>query len=310
MVSVVQGNISRRTFLKAVAATTIGTPLVGAGGLAYSTKIEPTNLDITQVELTLAHLDPQFDGFRMAQLSDFHMGSWMSRERLIEIVETLNDQQPDLVALTGDYFTGTYPDRRRRGEGDSFNTTRTNPHADDLEVGLSLINAPTVAVLGNHDHRGWPNLLREIFGRTGIIDLSNTVHTLEREGVFLHMAGVDDIKMGQDRLDVVLDQLPSDGTAILLAHEPDFADATVRTGRFDLQISGHSHGGQVILPFIGPLVLPELGQKYPLGLYQLDGMYQYTNRGVGMSEPAVRFNCRPELTVFTLRSPQARESNV
>jgi predicted MPP superfamily phosphohydrolase len=153
-------------------------------------------------------------------------------------------------------------------------------------------------------------LVGEIFGRVGIIDLSNTVYSLDRAEASLHFGGVDDIKMGKDRLDMVLDQLPTDGAAILLAHEPDFADATVRTGRFDLQISGHSHGGQVIVPLIGPLVLPELGQKYPLGLYELDSMYQYTNRGVGMSEPAVRFNCRPVLTIFTFKSPRAANSAI
>jgi uncharacterized protein len=89
----------------------------------------------------------------------------------------------------------------------------------------------------------------------------------------------------------------------LLAHEPDYADISAATGRFDLQISGHSHGGQVIIPFIGPLVVPAYGEKYPLGQYQVGNMIQYTNRGVGTINPAVRFNCRPEITIFTLRAP-------
>jgi predicted MPP superfamily phosphohydrolase len=96
--------------------------------------------------------------------------------------------------------------------------------------------------------------------------------------------------------------LPAEGCAILLAHEPDCADDSAATGRFDLQISGHSHGGQVSLPLIGPPVLPYLAQKYPSGLYQVGQMFQYTNRGVGMTPPYVRLNCRPEITVFTLES--------
>ncbi|MBZ0286049.1 MAG: metallophosphoesterase, partial [Anaerolineae bacterium] len=88
-----------------------------------------------------------------------------------------------------------------------------------------------------------------------------------------------------------------------LAHEPDYADISAATGRFDLQISGHSHGGQVVIPFIGPPVVPPYSKKYPLGRYQVGTMIQYTNRGVGMISPAVRFNCRPEITVFTLRTP-------
>jgi predicted MPP superfamily phosphohydrolase len=128
------------------------------------------------------------------------------------------------------------------------------------------------------------------------------VHTLERGGSLLHIAGVDDVWERQDRLDLVLDRLPAEGGAILLAHEPDFADTSAATGRFDLQISGHSHGGQVIAPFAGPLRLPHLGRKYPLGLYRVGDMLQYTNRGVGMVYPYVRFNCRPEITLFTLRA--------
>jgi hypothetical protein len=117
----------------------------------------------------------------------------------------------------------------------------------------------------------------------------------------LHLAGVDDVWESQDRLDLVLEALPDAGAAILLAHEPDFADVSAAAGRFDLQLSGHSHGGQVIFPLRGPLVLPRYARKYPIGLYQVGGMLQYTNRGLGMIPPRVRFNCRPEVTVFTLR---------
>ena len=85
-----------------------------------------------------------------------------------------------------------------------------------------------------------------------------------------------------------------------MAHEPDFADKSSVVNRFDLQISGHSHGGQVVIPFFGPPVLPRHGRKYPSGLYKVGGMYQYTNRGIGMVFPYVRFLCRPEVTLFTL----------
>jgi predicted MPP superfamily phosphohydrolase len=96
--------------------------------------------------------------------------------------------------------------------------------------------------------------------------------------------------------------LPEHGAAILLVHEPDFADHSAASGRFDLQLSGHSHGGQVIIPFIGPPIVPYLAQKYPLGLYQVQNMLLYVNRGLGMARLKVRFNCRPEITVITLRA--------
>jgi len=111
---------------------------------------------------------------------------------------------------------------------------------------------------------------------------------------------VDDILYKMNRLDQVLASLPADGAAILLAHEPDFADTSAAAGRFDLQISGHTHGGQINLPLIGPPILPEMGQKYPSGLYNIGDMLLYTNRGVGVTTVNARFNCRPEITVFTL----------
>lgn len=87
-----------------------------------------------------------------------------------------------------------------------------------------------------------------------------------------------------------------------MAHEPDFADTSAATGKFDLQISGHTHGGQVNLPLLGPPVRPYLGQKYPIGLYKIGNMFQYTNRGVGMARLPIRFNCPPEITIFELKS--------
>ncbi|MEW5940331.1 MAG: metallophosphoesterase, partial [Chloroflexota bacterium] len=126
------------------------------------------------------------------------------------------------------------------------------------------------------------------------------VLTISRAPASLHICGVDSVYDGHDDLDQALSQLPPDASAILLCHEPDFADTSAATGRFDLQISGHSHGGQVIIPFHGPIKTPKHGHKYPLSLYRVGEMFQYTNRGVGMLFPYVRFNCRPEITVFTL----------
>ena len=128
------------------------------------------------------------------------------------------------------------------------------------------------------------------------------MRTLERGGALLHVAGLDDVWEDKHRLDRVLDILPGEGGSILLAHEPDIADEVAATGRFDLQISGHSHGGQVVIPLVGPPRLPPYGQKYPLGHYRIgpEGMHLYTTRGIGMIRPYVRFNCRPEITVYTL----------
>jgi predicted MPP superfamily phosphohydrolase len=281
-----QATLSRRAFLKITLASAVSTTLAGVGGFVYSREIEPGWIDVEPVRLTLPRLSPAFDGYRIVQISDLHADYWMNRDRLASIVELVNREKPDLVAITGDFVTYT-----------------PEVFANDLISTLRQLQArdSTVAVLGNHDHWTDAGTVREIIRASGIVNVSNTVHTLQRDNELLHIAGIDDYWEKQDRLDLVLDALPHDNhAAVLLAHEPDYADISAQTGRFDLQISGHSHGGQVIFPFMGPPILPTYGQKYPVGLYRVGTMLQYTNRGLGMVAPAVRFNCRPEITVFTL----------
>lgn len=108
---------------------------------------------------------------------------------------------------------------------------------------------------------------------------------------------------GRDQLGAVLDGLPGGGAAILLAHEPDFADVSAATGRFDLQLSGHTHGGQVGIPILRRPILPAFSQRYVSGLHRVGGMTLYVNRGLGFVHLRLRFLCRPEITVLTLRSP-------
>ena len=142
--------------------------------------------------------------------------------------------------------------------------------------------------------------VRAILKQSNIIDLSNDVYTLHRGEEPLHIAGVDSVTLNKHRLDVVLSKLPPSGPAILLAHEPDFADVSATTGRFSLQISGHSHGGQFIIPGIGTLVKAPHAKKYPLGRYQVGDMVHYTSRGLGTNVFWIRVNCPPEITIFTL----------
>ena len=287
--------ISRRRFLKISLLSAIGTMVAGVGGFAYAHDVEPENLEIVPLELVLPRLDPAFDGYRLVQFSDIHMGTGMTTKRLTHIVNVVNDQNPDAIAITGDFVT----------HGD------IRPLLPGLVESLSQLRSKdgTFAILGNHDHWTDPKAIHEVIRQIGAVDLSNRTYSLRLGDAVLHLAGVDDYWERQNRLDEVLAQLPGDACAILLAHEPDFADISAATGRFDLQISGHSHGGQVRLPIINrPITLPTYSLIYPVGQYQVGTMIQYTNRGVGTIPPAVRFNCRPEITVFTLRaglSPKA-----
>jgi uncharacterized protein len=244
-------------------------------------------IEIEKVTLHLPRLAGEFSGYRLVQFSDIHMDSWMKRKDLEMIVDLVNQQEPDLVAITGDFVS-------------------TNPykHAKDMAEALSRLESPdgVVGVMGNHDHWGDPETVREIMTESGITELSNQIYPIHRGQASLYIAGIDDYIVRNDRLEQVLEQLPEDGAAILLAHEPDFADISARTGRFDLQLSGHSHGGQVNLPLIGPLYLPRYARKYTSGLYHINGMIQYTNRGVGKVHVPFRWNSPPEITVFTLNN--------
>lgn len=278
--------ISRRTLLKLSVIPAFG---VFFATYRYSASVEPENIQIVEQELILPRLAPAFDGYRLVQISDIHMGTGMTQERLSRIVRMINAQQPDLVAITGDFVT----------HGD------VEPLADSLIQPLRQLQTAdgVMAVLGNHDHVTDADAVRRVLEAAGVRNVSNTFYTLERGDQRLHIAGVDSVWYQKDRLEAVMSELPEDGAAILLAHEPDHADKSAATGRFDLQISGHSHGGQVVMPLINrPLALPHHGRKYPRGQYQVGSMIQYTNRGIGTSFPPVRFNCPPEITVFTLRA--------
>jgi uncharacterized protein len=251
----------------------------------YVCAIEPNWYDIHAVRLELPHLAPEFDGYRIVQISDIHADRWMTQNRLAQIVDRVNQQHPDLVALTGDFVTRS---------PEIFAPT------------LSAFEAlqpkdRTVAVLGNHDVVTDSQPIQEALELAGVKVLINQSITLQRQNSQLHVAGVGDFWFKLANLTPILTELPNRGAAILLAHEPDFADISSSTGRFDLQLSGHSHGGQVHIPFIKRLV-PRLANKYPVGQYQVGSTIQYTNRGVGMAPLHLRFNCRPEITVFTLKS--------
>ncbi len=284
--------LTRRDFLKLVGTGLLDIILLAIGGASYGMFVEPNWLKVERIKLKLPRLPRAFSGLRLAQISDIHMGGWMSLTRFQHVADMVLAQKPDVLLITGDFLTGhQFTDRSRQAVADLMAVL--SPLAKSI---------PTFGILGNHDYWTGPQAVREILRSCGITDLTNNVFRLTREDQHMYLCGVDDVWEGDVRLEDVLSQLTDNGAAILLAHEPDFADTSAATGKFDLQISGHSHGGQVVIPFFGPPILPHLGRKYPSGLYKVQGMFQYTNRGVGMITPPIRFNCLPEITIFTLES--------
>lgn len=278
---------SNYDILKALGLATLGAGALGISGLVYCSLIEPLHFDVTQIPVKLKGLAEQFDGYRIVQISDLHSDEWLNRERLTQVVEIINAQSPDLVALTGDYVT--------HGNNPTL-------WSDLLVDPLRQLQARdgVVAVMGNHDYRSNPHAMREILHASHVEELRNCSKIIERDGKQLAISGVDDVWIKHADLDAVIAGLPKDVPAVLLAHEPDYADVVAESGRFGLQMSGHSHGGQIRIPGFGAPILPVLGQKYSMGRYQIRNLVQYTNRGVGMIPPTMRFGCPPEISVFTL----------
>ncbi|MBN2472857.1 MAG: metallophosphoesterase [Anaerolineae bacterium] len=283
------GQYSRRRFLKLAAGGISGLSLAGLGGATYTTRVEPYRISVTRTRVPLPHLPPAFEGFTIAQISDLHMGEWITQEQLATMVRLVNALEPDFVALTGDIASRRYPGLQA-----------------EITAVIDALRARegVAATLGNHDHWLHAPTIRQAVLESQAALLWNTHVALEREGERLYILGVDDVWEREADLVEALDAIPlAPVPTVLLAHEPDYADYVAESRRIGLQLSGHSHGGQVRLPGIGAPVLPRLGEKYDQGLYRVGEMHLYVNRGIGMTAPHVRFNCPPEITLITLTRP-------
>ncbi len=259
-------------------------------------KFNERNIDLVELDIELNNLSWNFHNFRILNLTDIHLGQWINPEYLSDLIDYVNTLNIDLITLTGDYFSYVIED-----------------YESSLEESLKKLKAPygKFGVLGNHDHWMSSEKIRTLFNNSDIVDLSNDVYTLEKGDGRLNICGVDSCTVCADDLDKVISKMPEDTPSILLAHEPDFAKESSQTNKFDLQISGHSHGGQFIIPpfettpFRGPN-----STKYPVGLYKVGQMIQYTSKGLGTNSFRIRINCKPEITIITLKTSKKQKINV
>jgi predicted MPP superfamily phosphohydrolase len=254
-----------------------------AAGLvwSYAAHVEPARPRLERVELRLPRLPAQLDGLRVGHLSDLHLGFREAEENLAWALEQLRREAPELVALTGDYV--------------SFQ------HAiPDIAALLRGLSAPlgVYAVPGNHDYWEGVDDVRNALALCGIPLLVNEHRRLSWRGAELWLVGLDDVWDGSVNAPRALRGVPRDACKLLLAHSPDYADEAARHG-FDAQLSGHTHGGHIRLPLLGPLGLPRFGRRYVLGRLQAGGMALYVSRG--LAGPPLRFLCPPEATLITLR---------
>lgn len=272
--------MNRRRFLKTAAAVTAG----GAVGGIWSALIEPGWLETTHTSVFLKNLPEEFNGFRIAFLTDIHLGPFVSESRVEKVVAEINSINIDLVILGGDYVI------------------HSSRYIEPCMRILAGLTPPSCAVLGNHDH--WENaeltetLLNDLVGAEVLRNRGTWIWRGESR---LRLWGVGDLWEDEQQLDGCRPDTYIE-PVILLTHNPDFAEE-IPEGTADLILAGHTHGGQVVLPFIGAPLLPSYyGQKYRSGTVWNGDTMIYVSRGFGVGSPPVRLNCRPELAILELRS--------
>jgi uncharacterized protein len=279
---------SRRKFISLAAAA--GVAALGID----SVLIEPNRPQLLRREIRLERWPAALNGFTVALLSDFHYDPIFSIHPLHAAIGMVNSLNPDLIALTGDFVTLPLTAHR-----DKLAAAAVEPCSmvlRQLKARFGLW-----AVLGNHDYFSDPERITDTLRSQGIRVLANESAAIETNGARFWLSGVNDVMSDAADLDATLQKVPANEATVLLAHEPDYADDVAPSRRVDLQLSGHSHGGQVRLPLLPPLYLPELAKKYVWGLYTIGRLRLYTNRGLGTVGLPIRLNCPPEITLITLR---------
>ncbi|QWU15286.1 hypothetical protein SAMN04487895_10852 [Paenibacillus sophorae] len=276
--------ITRRQFLARGAAALIGAGLLTGG---YSWKGEPSWLEINNLTLEWKELPASFSGLKLVHFSDVHLGFNKDAGDVKRLIRHIREAEPDLICFSGD-IVDSYP--------------------EDLEDSVPLFAGLTApmgkfAVLGNHDYKHAEQLVG-LLEAAGFKVLRNGHVLIRRGDESIAVAGMEDYLINSPGPDpkAAMGGIPPGTFTVLLMHEPDYADF-VQEYSIQLQLSGHSHGGQIRIPFMGAPFVPDGSVKYISGLYTVGNqrMKLYVNRGFGETYMPFRFMCRPELTVFTLR---------
>jgi predicted MPP superfamily phosphohydrolase len=289
--SIPKPNITRRRFLKG--------GMYSAAGLAlYSGEVERHWVEVTRHEAPLAGLPKAFDGMRVVQLSDIHLDEFTEPAFLRHVIDQVNRLHADMVLLTGDYVS------------DGIGTTKFAIGAawQCANILTKLECKKVYAILGNHDVCVGPEEVAAALVANGIPVLRNACLPIEREGGRIWLSGLDDPLFGKPdperAIPASIRNIPNE-PIMLMCHAPDYADTLLSHpagGAVSLMLSGHTHGGQVRVPFLGAMQLPELGRKYIQGWFGLGDLRLYVNRGIGTIGVPFRFDCPPEITLLTLRT--------
>jgi predicted MPP superfamily phosphohydrolase len=268
-----------------------GVALAGLGSYAFAASVSTWGMyvrrrliRITHVDVPITGLAPELDGYRIAQITDLHIGNHDTKARGFEWAARVNRFEADLVCVTGDLVT-----------------TGTTFYQDVADVLGELRGKDGVFVsMGNHDQSDSDALVQLIRAR-GPRVLLNEWHGVERGAARLVVAGLDDRMTGKDDLERTLADRPKGAPTVLLSHYPDFfADAV--THRVELVLSGHTHGGQIAVPFFArKLSLSQIAKQHAQGLHVRGESRLFVNTGLGTTGPPVRVGVPPEIAVFVLR---------
>ncbi|APW61803.1 metallophosphoesterase [Paludisphaera borealis] len=272
--------IDRRKLLKRVGLGVLG--MLGVG-TAYP-MLEARMCQLSRRVVALPKLPPSFRGLTVALLTDLHHGPFVPLAYIRHVVDLTNSLKPDLILLAGDYV--------------SVNPRYIAPVCGEVR----RLEAPLgrFSVLGNHDH--WESTFesKAQLDRAGVEQVDNRGTWLRRGSDRLRICGVGDLWTDHQDLPSALGDADEDDAVILLSHNPDFAES-VRDPRISLMLSGHTHGGQVVVPGFGaPFSSSKFGAKYLGGLVQGPACPVFVSRGVGTTGPPVRLLCRPEVVLLTL----------
>lgn len=274
---------TRREVLKLSAASAM---VIGLGGLSYGFAVRD-HVEVSRVTVNIADLPAAFDGLTIAQLSDIHHGPYTGLDYIRRCVEITNNLKPDVIALTGDF---TFAGKKY-----------VAPCAEAL-AGLKA-RVGVYAVLGNHDYYVGASQVARALKTAGCNVLIDALDAIEFRGDKLWLAGVDDLYYGSTDAKRLLRDVPREAPKIVLSHNPDFIEEfAAKNQHIDLMISGHTHGGQIRFPLLGaPQISSEYGQRYAIGMNRKNTMQVYTTRGIGTILLPTRFDCPPEIVLFTLR---------
>ncbi len=276
--------MNRRSFLKRGLRFIIAGAVVG-----YPLFIERYRFQVNRYDVPAAGLPQEFEGFTIVQLTDLHYGPLMPLTLVRHLVQRANALEKDIIVCTGDYVN----ERDRANQID-----RVWPELIKLEAPGGVYS-----VLGNHDH--WADARKSIdwLHRSGQ-NLRHRSVAISRGASRIWIGGAGDFWEDELGIDRAFRTAPPGEFKILLAHNPDTID-TVYTTRIDLAIAGHTHGGQVRVPFWGPPILPVINKRYASGIVHTGHTTLFISRGLGWAIVPVRLNCLPEIAVLRLRQAAA-----